>query len=89
MCFNDNLQICMVIIIFIFILTTIKQEFYNNTHLYEFIKFVIAIFLIIFCLYLFLILIRKKYITNRIIPEVNDIEKNNEKIIIPPDEIHS
>jgi hypothetical protein len=89
MYFNDNLKICSVIIIFIFILGTIKKEFYNNTHLYEFIKCVIAIFLIIFILYLFLILIRKIYIRNRIIPEENDIEKNNKEIIVLPDGVQS
>lgn len=89
MCFNDKSQNCTIIIIFIFILGTIKQEFYNNTHLYEFIKCVIAILLIIFCLYLFLILITKIYIKNRIIPEENDIEKNNQEITVPPDGLHS
>ncbi len=77
MCFNDNSQCCSIIIIVIFILYTIKYKFYNSTHLYEFIKFVIAIFLIIFCLYLFLILIRTIYFNNRIVPEENNTEENN------------
>ena len=96
MCFNDNSQCCSIIIIVIFILYTIKYKFYNSTHLYEFIKFVIAIFLIIFCLYLFLVLIKKIY-NNRIVPEENDIEENdieeneenNIEITVPPDGVHS
>ena len=90
MCLDNETQYCSLIIIFIFILYTIKNEFYNSTHLYEFIKFVIAILLIIFCLYLFLVLIKKIY-NNRIVPEENDIEENEEnniEISVPPDGVH-
>jgi cytochrome bd-type quinol oxidase subunit 2 len=89
MCFNDSSQSCAVTIIIIFILVTIKHEFYNNTHLYEFIKVVIAIFLIIFILYLYFVLIKKFYCNNRIVPEENDIENNNKEITVPPDVVHS
>lgn len=89
MCFNDSSQFCTVTIIIIFILVTIKHEFYNNTHLYEFIKVVIAIFLIIFILYLYFVLIKKFYCNNRIVPEENDIENNNKEITVPPDGVHS
>lgn len=85
MCLDNETQYCSLIIIFIFILYIIKNEFYNSTHLYEFIKFVIAIFLIIFCLYLFLALIKKIY-NNRIVPEEN--EENNIEITVPPDGVH-
>lgn len=89
MCLDNETQYCSIIIIFIFILYTIKNEFYNSTHLYEFIKFVIAIFLIIFCLYLFLALIKKIY-NNRIVPEENEEnEENNIEITVPPDGVHS
>ena len=90
MCLDNETQYCSLFIIFIFILYTIKNEFYNSTHLYEFIKFVIAIFLIIFCLYLFLVIIKKIY-NNRIVPEENDIEENEEnniEITVPPDGVH-
>ena len=91
MCLDNETQYCSLFIIFIFILYTIKNEFYNSTHLYEFIKFVIAIFLIIFCLYLFIVLIKKIY-NNRIVPQENDIEENEEnniEITVPPDGVHS
>ena len=90
MCLDNETQYCSLFIIFIFILYTIKNEFYNSTHLYEFIKFVIAIFLII-CLYLFIVLIKKIY-NNRIVPQENDIEENEEnniEITVPPDGVHS
>ena len=89
MCFNDSSQSCSAIIIIIFILVTIKVEFYGNTHLYEFIKIVIAIFLIIFTLYLYFVLIKKFYCNNRIVPEETDIENNNKEITVPPDGVHS
>ena len=89
MCLDNETQYCSLIIIFIFILYIIKNKFYNSTHLYEFIKFVIAIFLIIFCLYLFLALIKKIY-NNRIVPEENEEnEENNIEITVPPDGVHS
>jgi len=89
MCFDDFSQSCAVTIIIIFILGTIKHEFYNTTHLYEFIKFVIAIFLMIFYLYLNFVFIKHFCCNNRIVPEENDIEKNNQEITIPPDGVHS
>jgi len=89
MCFDDFSQSCAVTIIIIFILFTIKQEFYNSTHLYEFIKIVIAIFLIIFTLYLYFVLIKKFYCNNRIVPEETDIENNNKEITVTPDGVHS
>ena len=88
MCLDNETQYCSIIAIFVFILYIIKNKFYSSTHLYEFIKFVIAIFLIIFCLYLFLALIKKIY-NNRIVPEENEEnEENNIEITVPPDGVH-
>ena len=89
MCFDDFSQSCAVTIIIIFILFTIKQEFYNSTHLYEFIKVVIAIFLMIIYLYINFIFLKHFCCNNRIVPEENDIENNNKEITVPPDGVHS
>ena len=69
---SDSSQSCVATIIIIFILFTIKVEFYNNTHLYEYI-----IFLKHFCC------------NNRIVPEENDIENNNQEVTVKPDGVHS
>jgi hypothetical protein len=92
MSFKDCSQPCAVIIIIIFILIAVKHEFYENTHWYEFIKIILAIILIIFCAYIYFIFIIKcyeNYNKNRIVPEENDIEKNNVEVTIPPNEINS
>ena len=85
----DSSQSCAVTIIIIFILVTIKHEFYNNTHLYEYIKIVIVIFLMIGYLYLNFVFIKHFCSNNRIVPEENDIENNNKEITVPPDGVHS
>lgn len=92
MCYADYSQNSLIIIIVIITLISIKQTFYSNTHLYEFIKVSIAIFLILFLLYLYIEIIKKFYCNNRIVPEENDIEnnniENNEEITVPPDGVH-
>ena len=73
-------------------LIAVKYEFYENTHWYEFIKIILAIILIIFCVYIYFIFIIKcyeNYNINRIVPEANDIEKNNVEKTILPNEVHS
>jgi len=86
---SDSSQSCIVTIIIIFILVTIKVEFYNNTHLYEYIKVVIAIFLMIFYLYINFVFIKHFCCKNRIVPEENDIENNNQEITVKPEGVHS
>ncbi len=86
---SDSSQSCVATIIIIFILVTIKHEFYNNTHLYEYIKIVIVIFLMIGYLYLNFVFIKHFCSNNRIVPEENDIENNNKEITVPPDGVHS
>tara|TARA_B100001564_G_C20595705_1_gene650105 strand:+ start:162 stop:431 length:270 start_codon:yes stop_codon:yes gene_type:complete len=89
MCFSDSSQLCIVTIIIIFILVTIKVEFYDKTHLYEYIKVVIAIFLMIGYLYLNFVFIKHFCSNNRIVPEENDIENNNQEITVKPEGVHS
>ena len=89
MCFSDSSQSCVATIIIIYILVIIKIEIYNNTHLYEYIKIVLAIFLMIFYLYINFVFIKHFCCKNRIVPEENDIEKNNPEITVKPDGVHS
>ena len=84
MCYEDYSQNSLIILIVIITLISIKQTFYSNTHLYEFIKFSIAIFLILFLVYLYFQIIKKFYCNNRIVPE-----ENNPEITVPPDGVHS
>ena len=89
MCFSDSSQSCVATIIIIYILVIIKIEIYNNTHLYEYIKIVLAIFLMIFYLYINFVFIKHFCCKNRIVPEENDIENNNQEITVKPDGVHS
>ena len=88
MCSN-YLQSCVTTIIIIFILVIIKIKCYNKTHLYEYIKIVLAIFLMIGYLYLNFVFIKYFCSNNRIVPEENDIENNNQEITVKPDGVHS
>lgn len=86
---SDSSQLCIATIIIIYILVIIKIEVYNNTHLYEYIKIVIVIFLMIIYLYINFIFLKHFCCNNRIVPEENDIENNNQEVTIKPDGVHS
>ena len=88
MCSN-YLQSCVTTIIIIFILVIIKIKCYNKIHLYEYIKIVIVIFLMIGYLYINFIFLKHFCCNNRIVPEENDIENNNQEVTIKPEGVHS
>ena len=83
MCSNNCLHYFYVTIIIIFILIGIKNNFFNDIHWYEFCKFIIALCLIIFILFINIVFIQKIWNKNRIVPEEEaQIEMNNEGITI-------
>lgn len=80
---NDFSHYFYVTIIIIFILIGIKNNFFNDIHWYEFCKFIIALCLIIFILFINIVFIQKIWNKNRIVPEEEaQIEMNNEEITI-------
>ena len=83
MCSNNCLHYFYVTIIIIFILIGIKNNFFNDIHWYEFCKFIIALCLIIFILFINIVFIQKIWNKNKIVPEEEaQIEMNNEEITI-------
>jgi len=85
---NDFSHYFYVTIIIIFILIGIKNNFFNDIHWYEFCKFIIALCLIIFILFINIVFIQKIWNKNKIVPEeggeieINNEEINNEEITI-------
>jgi len=80
---NDFSHYFYVTIIIIFILIGIKNNFFNDIHWYEFCKFIIALCLIIFILFINIVFIQKIWNKNKIVPEEDaQIEMNNEEITI-------
>tara|TARA_Y100000591_G_scaffold320590_1_gene334223 strand:+ start:104 stop:367 length:264 start_codon:yes stop_codon:yes gene_type:complete len=84
---NDCFTICPIIFIIVFLIVTIKEEFFEDIHWYEFIKTILMICMINIILVLCLFIMKKLQEKHFKVSPIN--EEQNIEITVPPDGVHS